>query len=354
MAGLLSWGQAADAEEPSGPRVYDGDDGERILILQELSPWTDLPAIPGPVQEIYPAVVGDKIVVGGGFGKAEKDAKGPRIEDRCFIYDAAGKTWKEGPNLPVKRHHFYLVDRGEAVLAMGGYEVKGDKIWNMQAGVFTLNAGQTKWSPGPDLPVARGEFAAGSIDGTVIVTAGRKKVGEKTGDRGDHTNAPETILLKPGASEWVKGKPIPSVRMSCAAVVLNGRLHVLGGRVQTGDKQSSYTNSTAHESYEPVTDSWKKHAPLPKPVAGIAATAMDGKLFLFGGEDDKPPYEVYTHVWIYDPAKNQWTEEGHLPRPLHGHGAVTMKDGIHLLGGSILSGGTGTTDRHSLLAPAKD
>ena len=74
--------------------------------------------MPAPTQEIYPVIVGAHIVVTGGFG-----VNG--VTDRTMIYQTKQTIWRDGPKLPVPRHHIYLAEWADQVLAIGGYEVVG-------------------------------------------------------------------------------------------------------------------------------------------------------------------------------------------------------------------------------------
>jgi hypothetical protein len=302
--------------------------------------WSSAAPMPAPAQEIYPTLVGKQIVVAGGFG-----AKG--VTDRTMIYESDRKAWRTGSPLPVPRHHIHLFTRGDTVLAVGGYEVRGKAIWIMRASVWVLDGAMQNWAPGPALPDPRAECAGGNIEGTLILAAGRTLKDKRTGQREDHVEASDTLLLHRGETKWTRGKPIPTPRMSGASAVLNGKLHVLGGRVYTGTG-ISYRNLDAHEAYDPKANSWSKRAPLPRPAAGIAATVMEGKLYVFGGESDKKPYGVYDFAWVYDPNTDKWSKVASMPVTRHGHGAVTLPDGIHVIGGSEKVGGTGTTARHDV------
>ena len=331
------FGEPKDTARRMSPGIYDakifGPKGRRVqIILLDTRYFKNSYAKDSRSKEhrLKAGRVGDNIVVAGGFGVSG-------ILDATMIFDAKKRIRFQGPDLPARRHHVYPIGREGEVLAIGGYEPQGEEIWHMQSTVFTFDRGMKSWNCGPDLPEPRAEFAAGNIDGTVIVTAGRKKIAQWTGSRDDHTIDPETFLLKSGARSWDTGAPIPTPRMSCAAVVLNGRLHVLGGQVQTG-KGISYRNVAAHEAYDPKTDTWEQLPPLQRPAAGIAAAVWGDKIYVLGGEEDKEPYEVYDNVFVYDPAIGSWSVEKNLPEPLHGHGAVAMDDGIHILGGSTTSG----------------
>lgn len=301
--------------------------------------WSVGANMPVAVQEIYPVVLDGKIFTAGGFGKSGAVAA-------TMMFDAALGRWTNGPDLPRPTHHVQMVTHGGSVLVIGGYTISGDKVWNMNGEVHRLAKGSGSWVPAPSLLEPRAETVAGTIDGTAIVAGGRTLRGTETGEREDHKEATDTLVLRPGKDKWDRVAPIPTPRMSGAGAVLSGRLHVLGGRVHTG-VGISYDMLDTHEAYDPVTDRWHTLAPLPQPVAGIAAATLSEKLCVFGGEDDKPPYAVFDFLWCYDSGADMWSDLGPMPAPLHGHGAVTLGDKIHIFGGSTLAGGTGTQDRHA-------
>lgn len=303
--------------------------------------WGKATDMPMAVQEIYPVVQGSNIYVAGGFTQ-------DGASNLTMIYDIEGGFWVAGPTLPHSTHHIQLVSHDGAVLAVGGYTISRGKVWNMNAGVHRLDVVENIWVPMPDLVEARAESVAATIDGMGIITSGRTLRGTATGEREDHVEATDTLVLRPGEINWRRAAPIPTPRMSGAGAVLNGRLHVLGGRVHTGTG-ISYQKLDTHEAYDPKSDRWEILAPLPQAVAGIAAASLDGRLCVFGGEDNVEPYEVYIFAWCYDPETNRWSDITPLPVPLHGHGAVSAMGQIHILGGSITPGKSGTTPSHYTL-----
>jgi hypothetical protein len=315
--------------------------------------WSDAAPLPGPAQEIYPTAAGAALIVAAGFGPTSGGA--PTALAEVWIYDDG--SWSQGPAVPSPRHHMITATRsgegGPEVVAIGGYLADDEATWKMQADVWLLSPGSTTWSDGPTLPTPRSEGAIGVIGDTVILAAGRRPIGLETGERNHHTDAPETLLLAPGEDTWGSGAPIPTPRNSCAGAVLDGRLHVIGGRsMQEGD-ESGFTqaNTDVHEAYDPATDTWTTLAPLPKAAAGIAGAAFEGKIYIFGGEEDHEPFIVWTDVWVYDPATDSWELGEPLRTPRHGHGVVTLADGLHIVGGSELMGGTGTTGLHEVFSP---
>jgi hypothetical protein len=45
---------------------------------------------------------------------------------------------------------------------------------------------------------------------------------------------------------------------------------------------------------------------MPQAQGGVAATAADGKLYVFGGEQWVPEHEVFEESWVYDPKTDRW------------------------------------------------
>jgi N-acetylneuraminic acid mutarotase len=315
--------------------------------------WSDAAPLPRPSQEIYPTAAGGALIVAGGFGPASGGA--PTALAETWVYERG--LWTQGPPISAPRHHMITAARsgegGPEVIAIGGYLADEEATWKMQADVWLLNAARTSWSAGPSLPTPRSEGAIGVIGDTVVLAAGRRPIGTATGERNHHTDAPETLLLAPGDDAWGSGAPIPTPRNSCAGAVLDGRLHVIGGRsMQEGDETGfTQANTDVHEAYDLTTDTWTTLAPLPKAAAGIAGATFEGKIYIFGGEEDHEPFVVWTDVWVYDPATDSWEAGEALRTPRHGHGVVTLSDGLHIVGGSELMGGSGTTGLHEVYSP---
>ena len=189
------------------------------------------------------------------------------------------------------------------------------------------------WQPGPRLPAPQAEFASGMINGHVVIAGGRTPMQLDANLRyKHHIDTPATFVLAPGPSQWVQKAPMRIARNSAAAAVLDGKLHVIGGR-RVIDRSGNLQNLAAHEVYDLARDTWELLADLPACVAGAAAAVWPGCIYLFGGEKlDPPPKKVFPAVWKYDPASG-WTEVDAM-RGRHGLGAVACSDGIHLLGGA--------------------
>jgi hypothetical protein len=312
----------------------------------EHSPWSIATPLPFAVQEIYPAVFLNRIVLAGGI--VDDPTFGIGASARTIVFQSGSGAWVDGPDLPNALHHLGLVALPDLLLAIGGFVADGGGFWQMRETVFVLDQDMSGWIAGPDLPTPRAEFVAAHVGGLVVIVGGRTPSGTGNSAYGDHADVDETLLLDPLAHQWHPGRPAPTARNSAAGAVLDDKFHVVGGRLSTG---RGIRNLDVHEVYDPAADEWSTRAPMPKAQGGLAAAAFDNKLYAFGGEFFQARAGVYKEAWAYDPMADSWQPVASMPVPRHGLGAVTLADGIHLLGGATRAGAEGRSDRHDLFRP---
>ena len=113
------------------------------------------------------------------------------------------------------------------------------------------------------------------------------------------------------------------------AVVLDGRIHVVGG----GDEVSTLA---LHSVYDPAADRWTEAAPLPRPKGSPAAVVLDGELWVIGGRSG---LDDFGDVDVYDPAADAWSRGPSIP-PRGTHGAAVYRGAIHVFGGESQRRGT--------------
>lgn len=309
--------------------------------------WAEGTPLPFAVQEIYPTLWRGRLVVGGGF-RAVGPGPVTKIADLRPSADVlamapSGKGWTPLPSLPEARHHPLLAEHKGRLLAVGGFSATPETVWTMQAQCWVLDRGAKRWREGPALPAPQAEVAAGVIDGALLIAGGRTPWDGQNGQYADHRDTGAAWMLAPGAKAWVPMPPLPTPRNSSAAAVLNGRLHVAGGRVV---RNGGLVNLTVHEAWDPARERWVTLAPMPEPRGGHAAAVAGGKLWCFGGESFGPQGRAHDEVFAYDPATDRWERAATMPMPLHGLGAVAAEGTIHLLGGARKVGGNDTQPTH--------
>lgn len=132
-----------------------------------------------------------------------------------------------------------------------------------------------------------------------------------------------------GEFRWEEVAPLNTARMGHAAVVLNDRIYVFGGRIH---QRQLVLNSV--EVYNPDTDRWREIDPLPRPLCNMAAVVEGGSVYLFGGLTSR--YEPVDFVIRFDVREGNYTLVDTLETAIHGMAAVNVNHSIMLMGGLIL------------------
>ena len=130
----------------------------------------------------------------------------------------------------------------------------------------------------------------------------------------------------PGA--WVVKAPMPAIRNEVAATALDGKIYVLGGNIGGGA-----ADLARNEEYDSMTDQWRVRWPLPRGANHMNAVTLNGKIYAIGGFADARHVNPVDGVFEYDPAANSWRTLAPLSSP-RGSVAVALVDGkVHAIGG---------------------
>jgi N-acetylneuraminic acid mutarotase len=127
-------------------------------------------------------------------------------------------------------------------------------------------------------------------------------------------------------NQWTQVASIPEPIFGSCAVVLDGKLHILGGGKDKGA-------SAAHQVYDPQTDSWSLKASLPDPGGrgwGLPSVYKD-RIYLFGGCDAL--WAGTKTAWVYEPETDKWSDITPMPVERMNGAAVTVGDCIYIFGG---------------------
>jgi len=237
-------------------------------------------------------------------------------------------TWTSAPPLTYPRAAHAVVATTDAVfvLAGTGNGRPVDEIERFDGTAWTV----VTQLPGEGLNAP----AAAALDGLIYLIGGF----------GTTTNVPaaDVWTYDPARDEWSSIAPLPAPRGGHAAVVLDDRIHVLGGG-------NSTTTLAAHTVYDPATDRWSEAAPLPRSEGSPAATVLDGSIVAIGGRSG---IEDFGEVDVYDPSTDTWTSGPAIP-PRGTAGAAVRCGAIYLFGGESQSRAT-TLDDVLRLAPDGD
>ena len=162
------------------------------------------------------------------------------------------------------------------------------------------------------MPVARSSHTAVVVDGKIYV------VGGEIGDDEDGAVITDRVdMYDPAADSWQQMAAMPTARNSHAAAVVDGKIYVSGGL----SRRAEYLD--ALEAYDPVADTWTTLASLSEARAFHTSAVINGKLYVFGGWAG-----VYGSrmdlVEVYIPASNSWARAADLPRTVDDAVAVAL------------------------------
>ena len=411
---LYAFGGQEEGEPLNGvARLVPGDDG-----------WTQRRAMPSTRFGVTGAAVGSRIYVMGG------KTNGGVVLDTHEVYTPNGDTWaNDVAPLPRPRYAAATVAHDGRIYLLGGEDEQGRPV----AAVDVYDTNNNTWSTLPDLPEPRSFLAAGMQENVgavsggpigIVVAGGRQADGTPSAAVHEYvfdTNVwrvrrslPRPLHSLGGATlratgvvdtqeqqVWVVGgqpgaegaalsddarafvrshdylsplSPLPEGRFLHAAVPLDGRIYVLGGRdfqetvlgwvldpesgqyASIADLPSEQSGLAALEhdgriwafggtnafgnavptvrSYDPAADVWQAHQPMLTARARASAVKLGGRLYVIGGDNRG----AVPTVEIYDPESDRWAVGPLLPEARAGAAAVAWRGDVYLAGGRNAEG----------------
>ena len=193
-----------------------------------------------------------------------------------------------------------------------------------------LNTGEPARYDSRDPAVAT-VTGSGSISG---VAAGSTYVVATLSDRPDVRDSVRVRVRVPVDGEWGLRAEMIENNSEFALAEANGRLYVLGGY-----PPSRQTARTV-QIYDIASDRWQLGPPLPQPSNHGMAAAVDGKIYLIGGQttDDQEGATAVDRVYELQPATGAWVEKARMPTARSGGVAVVHGGKIYVAGGRVPRG----------------
>lgn len=311
------------------------------------SKWQRFAPMPVGQQEIYADVRDGKIYTAGGLSNGAKV-----VSKQVFVYDPDQDIWSNLAPMPEPRHHVTVSIVGDQLFGIGGF-VGGFPNWRATNSVFVYDFGSKKWAAGPSLPSARGEHVSAVVDGKIFVIGGRVRASKDASTFEAHHDTSRADVFNPKTGNWRRVADAPTERNSAAGVVVNGLIYVIGGRqfrLQPDGKRRSVNLATL-EVYDPATNRWTKRRPMPQAQGGLSAAALDGNIYVFGGEQWVPAKKVLKQAWLYDPARDEWRALPPMLTARHGTAAATVDRRVFVFGGATVTGAGEVDINESLTVP---
>ena len=144
--------------------------------------------------------------------------------------------------------------------------------------------------------------------------------------------------------QWTKKAPMPGYLYAFDAVTLGNRIYAVGGRgLDEGYNRYLYV-------YDLGKDTWETKKELLFSRSNHAVVALDDKIYVFGGNENRSKVEVY------DPGSDSWQELADMPTPRQhiNYSGIALNGKIHVIGGIVREGekGFSISDKNEVYDPA--
>jgi N-acetylneuraminic acid mutarotase len=253
-----------------------------------------------------------------------------------YEYDPATDKWRELAPLPIGLSHVGVVGFNHKLYAFGGFTSLIHA--NAQNAALVYDPAANAWQWLPPLNSRRGSASAEVVDGKIHVFGGRLR---------DPTPLDVHEVYDPATNQWTSKASMPLARDHMGVAVIDAKIHIVGGR--TGGQTD---NVSEHDVYDPTTDKWAKAAPMPTARSGGAAVYYKGLLIYAGGEckqrDPNAKFgggQDFEEVEGYDPKTDTWRTLARLPSARQAFGAATIGSAAYFPGGTLRCGGLALTDQ---------
>jgi N-acetylneuraminic acid mutarotase len=139
---------------------------------------------------------------------------------------------------------------------------------------------------------------------------------------------------------WMAKNPLDAARGGIAASTVDGKIYVMGGVSVAGGQALSKL-----EAYDPETGIWTIKAPMPSGRVAISTCVVDGKIYAIGGAPNWGGVGVST-VEVYDPATNTWSVKADMPTARSNLASCAVNGKIYAIGGMVGQTGYKTVEEY--------
>jgi len=217
-----------------------------------------------------------------------------------FQYELRDGTSRKLATYPEKVDGATVLEYGDTVCLIGGYDSRKKEVrhtvhcWNPLAMEIDLN-GSNKTSSGwvalP--PMISGRFRPGAVvmDGKMFIVGGY--------DPKTHEFLSSMEVFDDVSQKWYKGPNLNGARAALKLVALDGKLYAIGGW-----KGHKYVNNV--EEYNILLNRWQQKASLNTPRARFGAVTKDGHIYVVGGVKGFQNSDSLGSMEMFEPKSNKW------------------------------------------------
>lgn len=212
-----------------------------------------------------------------GLGRAHKAMATPLIRGqltRALEYHGLG------PCQPISQSRQTTLRASPArVLLVGG----GSSPDRPERTMTAFHPGSRKFSAlSSSLPLRLRDHCVCSVGGFLFLIGGEEfKDGDEDGKK-SASPSNQVWRYDPRFGRWEQLEPMLERRAQLACCVVADVIYAIGGQ-STRPKTDEHASVASVEFYEMGAASWRRGAPMPRPLYGHAAAVLDGSIYVAGG-----------------------------------------------------------------------
>ena len=237
----------------------------------------------------------------------------------------ARDLWRERTPLDAPRHSAAAVhgQRPASVdtLAQFGWVLGGQRAGDVTDSMVYYTRDQDYLRLLPELPEGRFMATAQEADGLIYLIGGRS-----------FRETQDVWAYDPETGRTIDRAPLPQVQNGLGGAVIGGLIYAVGGANNFG------LSVPWLHVYDPARDAWQALQPMPTARRDAAVVALEGQLWVIGGDNNGPLQTVE----IYDPQTDEWVAGPVLPAGRAGARAIVHDGAIVLAFGRVEAGATNT------------
>ena len=259
---------------------------------------------------------GEVYAIGGGY----YGGTGPHPIARVSGYDPATNAWAAAPSLGTARQGLAAAVLNGTLYALGGGNHAG---WLTLVETFTPTAaGGGTWATGTPMRTARAYFGAAAAEGKLLVAGGYNFI------NGYNALASAEVFDPASPGTWTAAASMATERWQHCVAALGTLVYSIGG----SSNGINVLNSV--EAYDITANAWAPVANMTTARESAAASTLNEKLYVMGGQGKAPNYPILNSVEYYDPAAKTWAAAASMGTVRANFAAATLGNVLYVTGGN--------------------
>jgi N-acetylneuraminic acid mutarotase len=252
----------------------------------------------------------------------------------------------EKKNMLIPAHHAAAVTLNGKIYVFGGFVGRpGTKVWQPIPSAMLYDPETDSWKELAPMPTPRGSAQAVVVGGKIYVIGGaHANIPGKPMTEPLWVGVPQIVVgtveeYDPATNTWRSRAPMPTGRNHFLATVVDGKIYAINGRLGTSFVTMSDVTDLVEE-YDPATDAWTYKGRSPTRRGDVAGDVYNRKIYVTGGEYEEPRGKVTFWAFeAYDPKTNSWQVLPHMQIARHRFVAGFVDNEFHVAGGAFQSDG---------------